>query len=709
MSSVQPGGPSAVDMSQFYQVFFEETQEHLAEMESLLLSVDPDEATADELNAIFRAAHSIKGGSGTFGFTDMTEVTHELESLLDKVRKHELALTHEMVDALLSAGDVLKAQLTRHRSGGEGEAPDAEGICERIRGLMLPAEGETEAAAAGREFIVAFPVAEDVDETALAELADMLGSIGTLLTPFERDGVMRTFRFRSRSEEKAIRNLFSLVCEAEAVIVDVVQPGAPDDSYGFFDTTPAAADDSFGFFDDVPDPQPGAAVEGQDYGFFGDAPTPAPAATPSAPSEAAPAPTHYGRRASDQPDAEGLRAGRRDTDKTVHGAHGDNASIRVSIEKVDQLINQVGELVITQAMLAQSVGQLDPMLHQALLNGMADLERNTRDLQESVMSIRMMPIGFVFKRFPRMVRDLAAKLGKQVQLNTEGEATELDKGLIEKIADPLTHLIRNSVDHGIESPEQRVAAGKPAQGSVMLRAAHQGGSILIEVIDDGKGLDREKILAKARERGLSVHDAMTDGEVWMLIFEAGFSTADAITDISGRGVGMDVVKRNITELGGSVEIESASGYGTRMMVRLPLTLAIIDGMSVAVGEDIYIIPLAMVVESLQLTNRAVRSVAGGGYVVEVRDEYLPVVSLNEVFPGSKARTAESEGIMVVVESEGVKNALLVDELLGQQQVVVKSLEANYRKVPGVSGATILGDGRVALILDVPSLVRMSRH
>src|SRR5690606_17350919 len=362
-------------------------------------------------------------------------------------------------------------------------------------------------------------------------------------------GVMRTFRFRSRSEEKAIRNLFSLVCEAEAVIVDVVQPGAPDDSYGFFDTTPAAADDSFGFFDDVPDPQPGAAVEGQDYGFFGDAPTPAPAATPSAPSEAAPAPTHYGRRASDQPDAEGLRAGGRDADKTVHGAHGDNASIRVSIEKVGQLINQVGELVIAQAMLAQSVGQLDPMLHQALLNGMADLERNTRDLQESVMSIRMMPIGFVFKRFPRMVRDLAAKLGKQVQLNTEGEATELDKGLIEKIADPLTHLIRNSVDHGIESPEQRVAAGKPAQGSVMLRAAHQGGSILIEVIDDGKGLDREKILAKARERGLSVHDAMTDGEVWMLIFEAGFSTADAITDISGRGVGMDVVKRNITELG----------------------------------------------------------------------------------------------------------------------------------------------------------------
>jgi two-component system chemotaxis sensor kinase CheA len=369
----------------------------------------------------------------------------------------------------------------------------------------------------------------------------------------------------------------------------------------------------------------------------------------------------------------------------------------------------VGELVITQAMLAEAVSRLDPLLYQGVLAGMADLERNTRDLQESVMSIRMMPIAFVFKRFPRMVRDLAAKLGKQVQLITEGEGTELDKGLIEKIADPLTHLVRNSVDHGIETPEQRVAAGKPAQGSVTLRASHQGGSILIEVVDDGRGLNREKILAKARERGLPLSDHMGDGEVWQLIFEAGFSTADVVTDISGRGVGMDVVKRNIAELGGTVEMESADGYGTRTMVRLPLTLAIIDGMSVAVGEDVYIIPLATVVESLQASSRAVRSVAGGGYVVEVRDEYLPVVSLHDIFPGSERNPAAREGIMLVVESEGVKNAFLVDELLGQQQVVVKSLEANYHRVPGVSGATIMGDGRVALILDVPTLVRMRRH
>jgi two-component system chemotaxis sensor kinase CheA len=308
-----------------------------------------------------------------------------------------------------------------------------------------------------------------------------------------------------------------------------------------------------------------------------------------------------------------------------------------------------------------------------------------------------------------MVRDLASKLNKQVQLLSEGEATELDKGLIEKIADPLNHLIRNSVDHGIEMPEARIAAGKPAQGTVTLRASHQGGSILIEVIDDGKGLDREKILAKGRERGLAVSDSMTDGEVWSLIFEAGFSTADKVTDISGRGVGMDVVKRNIAELGGTVEIESATGHGTRMKVRLPLTLAIIDGMSVAVSNDVYIIPLAAVVESLQAGSRAVRSVAGGGLVVEVRDEYLPVISLHDLFPNGAHKDAGAEGIMLIVESEGVKNAFLVDELLGQQQVVVKSLEANYRRVPGISGATIMGDGRVALILDVPTLVRMSRH
>ncbi|MFO7189278.1 MAG: chemotaxis protein CheW [Pseudomonadota bacterium] len=720
MSSLRPGEPSSVDMRQFYQVFFEEAQEHLTEMESLLLSIDPAAATTEELNAIFRAAHSIKGSSGTFGFTDMTEVTHELESLLDKVRKGEFTLTHEMVDALLAAGDVLRAQLAYHR-GDSGEVPDTSAICERIRALLQAQTAQhAPATERVRELLVSFPVLETVDDAALAEVLDMLGALGTVIgTPTQDDGPMRRLRFRTAAAEKQIRNLFALICDPDAVLIEPVQEDAADGSYGFFDAVPASAAEgeaAYGFFDDAPGTPAAKAVEGQDYGFFTDvagateapAAEEAPAPQPPAP-EAAPGPMPYGRRATDLPDADGMRAGRRETDKIVYSAAAEAASIRVSVEKVDQLINQVGELVITQAMLAQAVSQLDPVAHQALFNGLADLERNTRDLQESVMSIRMMPIGFVFKRFPRMVRDLAAKLGKQVQLHMEGEATELDRGLIEKIADPLTHLIRNSVDHGIEAPEQRIAAGKPAHGSITLRAAHQGGGILIEVIDDGKGLDRNKILARARERGLPANDHMSDNEVWQLIFEPGFSTADTITDISGRGVGMDVVKRNITELGGSVDIESAPGYGTRVTVRLPLTLAIIDGMSVAVGEDIYIIPLAMVVETLPLSNRTVRSVAGGGHVVEVRDEYLPLVSLRDLFPGSTRGPEADEGIMLVVESEGIKNAFLVDELLGQQQVVVKSLEANYRKVPGISGATILGNGQVALILDVPSLVRMSRH
>ncbi|HKO88289.1 MAG TPA: chemotaxis protein CheW [Burkholderiales bacterium] len=712
----QSGGSSSIDMSQFYQVFFEEAEEHLSNMESLLLSIDPAEASGEELNAIFRAAHSIKGGSGTFGFNDMTEVTHILESLLDRVRKNEMILTTEMVDALLASGDVLKAQLARHRGQG-GEPPDASGVCERVKSLMNAGGAKASAPAktasssqhaAERDLEIRFPEpAADVDAAAVQDLYDTIGQLGAMTGEIESKDGQRSFQYRTRKSDKELRNLFAFVCDTQAVeIIDPQRAKAEDEAgFGLFGDAEPAKDDSFGFFDELPALPSATTVKDDSFGFFGDD---APGLPASVKSAAAPAADpSIGRRATDHAAAD-ARSGRRETDKNVAAAQ--DTSIRVSVEKVDQLINQVGELVITQAMLAQAVSKLDPLLFQQMLSGMADLERNTRDLQESVMSIRMLPIGFVFKRFPRMVRDLAGKLNKQVQLLTEGEGTELDKGLIEKIADPLNHLIRNSVDHGIEMPDARVAAGKPAQGTVTLRASHQGGSILIEVVDDGKGLDREKILAKGRERGLPVSDSMSDGEVWGLIFEAGFSTADKVTDISGRGVGMDVVKRNIAELGGTVEIESATGHGTRMKVRLPLTLAIIDGMSVAVGEDVYIIPLATVVESLQAGSRAVRSVAGGGFVVEIRDEYLPVISLHDLFPNDTAAKNESkEGIMLVVESEGVKNAFLVDELLGQQQVVVKSLESNYRRVPGVSGATIMGDGRVALILDVPTLVRMSRH
>jgi two-component system chemotaxis sensor kinase CheA len=398
---------------------------------------------------------------------------------------------------------------------------------------------------------------------------------------------------------------------------------------------------------------------------------------------------------------------RRAADKTPVATAAET-SIRVSVEKVDQMINLVGELVITQSMLAEIASHLDAVLHENLINGLALLERNTRELQESVMSVRMMPINFVFSRFPRLVRDLAGKLDKKVQLKMVGEGTELDKGLIEKISDPLTHLVRNSLDHGIEMPDERIAKGKDPQGTITLRAAHQGGNIVIQVVDDGAGLNRERILAKAHEKGIPVGDNMSDADVWQMIFAPGFSTAAVITDVSGRGVGMDVVKRNIEGLGGRVEIASKSGEGSTITIRLPLTLAILDGLSIAVGDQIYIVPLSFIIESLQPKAEDIKEISGQGQVIHVRGEYLPLIALHKVF-GITPRVANpAEGILVLLEAEGKKVALFVDDLVGQHQVVIKSLETNYRKVVGVSGATIMGDGRVAMIMDVGALVKFAQ-
>ena len=444
-------------------------------------------------------------------------------------------------------------------------------------------------------------------------------------------------------------------------------------------------------------------MAGEGYGFF--SPHDQVFDTPAATTNSATAPTPAVRAGGSGATARiATIAARPKAEKSAEAA-----SIRVPVGKVDQLINLVGELVITQAMLAQNASELDLSRYQTLLTRMADLERNTRDLQESVMSIRMTPIAMVFNRFPRMLRDLAGKLGKKVELKMVGEGTELDKGLIERIADPMTHLVRNSLDHGVEMPEARIAAGKPETGAITLSAYHRGGNIVIEVADDGAGLKREKILDKARERGLPIPANPSDGEVWNLIFEPGFSTAEVVTDVSGRGVGMDVVKRNISALNGSVEIESAAGLGTRMTVRLPLTLAIMDGMSIAIGGENYILPLASVVESMQADSKALRPVAGQGRVLEVRGEYLPVLKLADVFPPTSPSPDRDAEMIVIVESDGVKTALVVDELVGQHQVVVKSLETNYRRLPGVSGATIMGDGRVALILDISALIKKSRH
>ena len=701
---------AGIDLSQFYQVFFEEASENLDNMEQLLLNLNIETADDEELNAIFRCAHSIKGGAATFGFSDVAELTHQMETLLDKLRRHELQPTSQMVDVLLQSGDALREQLGRHQ--GSGAAPvDTSELLLSIKTLVdggtldgAPAPAPKAAPAAPAAAPVAAapapakpagpvarqlelkvgPLSNPAQADNLVELFKEITDLGTI-EPLDggiaADGIRR-FKVLTTSTDNDLLDLFTFHVAREQVQLSPLGEG-----FGFHEGAPGAPvetkkdeDPGYGFFDDAPG-MPPAASTGTEVKAVAEAPKPvAAAARPAAKVEP--------------------RAG---------GGGMDQSTLRVSVEKVDQLINLVGELVITQAMLAQNSRNVDPALYQQLSSGLADLERNTRDLQESVMSIRMIPMSVVFNRFPRMLRDLAAKLGKRVELVTQGEATELDKGLVEKITDPLTHLVRNSCDHGIESPAERLAKGKPEHGTITLVASHQGGSIVIEVRDDGRGLNRDKLIKKAREKGIDAPDTMTDQEVWGLIFAPGFSTADQVTDVSGRGVGMDVVKKNITQLGGTVEIDSAEGYGMKVSVRLPLTLAIMDGMSVGVGEEVYILPLSSVVESFQVQADTIKTVGGSGRVVEVRDEFMPVVELEQVFNVPRFDFEHVSSIMVVVEAEGGRVALLVDELLGQQQVVVKNLEANYRKVTDVSGATIMGDGRVALILDVGSLVRRSRH
>ena len=700
MSNEGANNAAGIDLSQFFQVFFEEAGENLQTMEQMLLELDIHAADDEELNAIFRCAHSVKGGAATFGFTDVAELTHQMEALLDKLRRHELSPTTQMVDVLLAAGDALKALLSRHQGTG-ADAPDTTDLKLTIKTLCAGGKVDTAggplvavavtaaaaAAVAAGTRVLELTVGALADTTladSLVELFDEIEGLGKI-EPLDAgrgaDG-MRRFKITTTSSDNDLLDLFTFHVPREAVTLRAIGPG-----YGFYDGAPgapaaaAASQQGYGFFDEAPG-APGSSA--------GDvaAVAAAPAADAGKPVAAKPAPAR----------PEGKAA-----------AALESATLRVSVEKVDQLINLVGELVITQAMLAQNSKGLQGELSQQMTAGLADLERNTRDLQEAVMSIRMIPMSMVFNRFPRMLRDLAAKLGKKVELVTLGESTELDKGMVEKITDPLTHLVRNSCDHGIELPAERAARGKPEHGTLTLVASHQGGSIVIEVRDDGKGLNRRKLIDKAREKGIDAPDSMTDSEVWRLIFAPGFSTAEVVTDVSGRGVGMDVVMKNITALGGSVDIDSAEGYGMSVKVRLPLTLAIMDGMSVGVGDECYILPLGSVVESFQVKPGMIRTIGGTGRVVEVRKEYMPVIDLEKVFEVPRFDFEHVSNIMVVVEAEGQRVALLVDELLGQQQVVVKNLEANYRKVPDVSGATIMGDGRVALILDIGTLVRRSRH
>ncbi|MBR8346973.1 chemotaxis protein CheA [Burkholderia ambifaria] len=726
-----------LDITQFYQTFFDEADELLAQMEQLLLNLDVGSPDPEDLAAIFRAAHSIKGGAATFGFSALTETTHILESLLDRARNHELTLTKEMVDAFLETKDVLSDQLVDYRASAEPDAAAAATICAKLERLkaesgagaaadVAPAAPAVAAApspapAAGsngapdhvveQAVAAAHPAADvgadgphlkitlvGVDPKDQALLTEELGNLGRIVGREEAGADLTLWLESDVSSDDITAVCCFVIDDSQIRIARGTAPAAP--------AAPAAAPAAESSATPAAAPEPAARVE-----VFAQAPGAAPAA--AAPQAQPTAAAQPAPQAAPQPHAEpAAPAAAHHDDKRPRpagaAAGAEGSSIRVGVEKVDQLINLVGELVITQAMLAETASAFDPALHDRLFNGMAQLERNARDLQEAVMSIRMMPMDYVFSRFPRLVRDLAGKLGKQVELVTFGQATELDKSLIERIIDPLTHLVRNSLDHGIETVDKRVAAGKDAVGQLVLSAAHHGGNIVIEVSDDGGGLNRERILAKAAKQGMQVSDNISDDEVWQLIFAPGFSTAETVTDVSGRGVGMDVVKRNIQSMGGHVEISSQAGRGTTTRIVLPLTLAILDGMSVKVGSEIFILPLNFVMESLQPSNDDIYTVGNGERVVRVRGEYLPLVALHEVFSVEDARTDPTQGIVTIMETEGRRFAMLIDELVGQQQVVVKNLETNYRKVHGISAATILGDGSVALIVDVAALNRETR-
>jgi len=642
----------SIDLAQFHRTFFEECFEGIDLMERDLLRMDGD-ASGETVHAVFRAAHSIKGGAATFGFAAIASFTHHMETLLDQMRSGTRPISDPAVDLLLRATDALRGLLVAAR---DGEPLDTARVAEVQTALeaflgqapAAVAHPAVPAVSAQQVFLIRFAPAPELFRSGNDPLLILreLAALGDLETRLSLDDLPSfaecdaescylawTLRLRTGRSHADVQDVFAWVegaCELEISVE-------------------------------------AAALQ---------SPTPTVATVASQPA-----------RGGDHAPADG-------------------GSIRVGTEKIDALMNLVGELIITQAMLTQLAGNLDPVLNEKLLAGLSQLDRNTRLLQEAVMSTRMLPIDSVFSRFPRLIRDLAGKLGKQARLTTVGETTELDKSVIEKISDPLNHLVRNSLDHGIELPDARRAAGKDAIGTVTLKAAHQGDNIIVEVCDDGHGLDRRRILAKAGEQGIACSESMSDAEVWQLIFAPGFSTAEQITDVSGRGVGMDVVKKNIAALGGSVELHSSAGQGSRTVIRLPLTLAILDGMSVGVSGEIFILPLSSVIESLQPQAEQVKRVAHQGTVVRVRNEYLPLVDLREWFGLSGKSRPLHQAIAVIVEADGRKLALQVDELVGQQQVVIKSLEANYRRIRGVSGATILGDGRVSLILDVGAIVRL---
>lgn len=665
----------SIDLQQFHETFFEESFEGLDIMESGLLQLEQGEVDMENINTIFRSAHSIKGGSGTFGFSAVADFTHDMETLLDQMRNGERQVSPPVVDTLLGCVDVLRNMLHAIKDGDEIDVANVAQLTSALKNI-------------------------------LGESSDAGNAAGTVETTSGEGGTGWNIVFKPHAEimqsgndtVRLLRELCELSSDYDVVVNnDALPPLAELDAEACYQSwciqlkgagiSEADIRDVFAWVDDECE----LSIEAINDGASDSAEDRADNKTPDAAAT--------DRRQDD----------RRQGDRRGSARSGESSSIRVNISKVDELINMVGELVITQSMLSQ-FGEDDNFNEshiERLKDGLAQLENHTRELQESVMRIRMMPISFAFQRFPRLVHDLSAQFGKNIELVMTGEATELDKTVLEKIGDPLVHLVRNSLDHGIEMPDIRRKAGKPESGLIKLGAYHQGGNIVIEIKDDGAGLNREKILSKAKQHGLVGEDErLSDEQIDDLIFRPGFSTVDVVSDVSGRGVGMDVVRRNIRELGGTVEVMSTPGQGSVFTIRLPLTLAILDGQLVGIGSETYILPVISIIESLQVKPEHVNAVAGRAEVYRLRNEYIPIVRLYEIFGIEPLSTSLNEGLLVVVEAEGKKIAIFVDELQAQQQVVIKSLETNFKKVQGLSGATILGDGTVALIIDIAGLIEL---
>ena len=675
----------SIDLSQFFEVFFEESFEGLDAMESELLNLTPGEADSETLNTIFRAAHSIKGGSGTFGFTSVSDFTHVLETLLDQIRQGQRQLEAQHVNLLLRSVDCLREMLQALQSEQEPELDTAKELQQQFEEILGLSEGEV--------------AANENEASASPSQQAETNTYQILFKPHHH-------LFKTGNEPlfmlSDLGDLGSIEVEADLSAIPEIQNLQGDEcfmSWKVFLQTEATQEQIKEVFEWVEDD---ADIDiSLCGGLFSEQESSAPT-EPLEHDDAAP------QSSENEPVAQATQAPA-SKGKANKAKSNESTSIRVGIDKIDSLINMVGELVITQSMLSQ-LGEQEVTENTlaALQEGLAQLAHNTRDLQENVMRIRMLPISFVFSRFPRLVRDISQKLGKQVELKILGEGTELDKTVMEKISDPMVHLVRNSLDHGLETPEQRKQSGKPEIGTVTLNAFHQGGNIVIEIMDDGRGLNTEKIREKAIANGLiDGNEELSDDDINELIFEPGFSTADEVSDISGRGVGMDVVRQNISSLSGSIEVVSTPGTGSTFTIRLPLTLAILDGQLVRIAEHTYIVPLITIVESLQIDTNKVSRVGKSLEVLRLRDEYIPILRLYQLFNHHDAITELDKALLVVVECDNQKVGLLVDDLLAQQQVVIKSLEANYQKVDGVSGATILGDGRVSLIVDIAGLTKMA--